>query len=757
MKTLKISVLLLISIFFLAKDASEIKGCVGEVYDPDDMSYNFYDQTINGQFLFYPFLFSFHTYFNQYADTTGDYNTGEWLMEYFNNKVPEADISSLVYHEKISSLILVRKMLKGRKINVDTIVGENRCYKWIIARSDTDLIDYLIYAKQKQPLEPYWDWQSMKMIKPEGPDYNKASKEGFYLYKKTKSPFLKLKYGFQLTRMAQYSGNYDDCVKRYNELVFPYKKWTYTKFRALCHKAGALQAKEENVVSSYLFSYVFDRSPAYKMTALAGFNINTDEEFKECLSLCQDNREKTTLYLMRGIAPYANGLEELEEIYKIDPFSDQIDILLSREIKMLEIDFLNLNPPDAYNYDLTWLGKYDVSYLRQIRSFMAKIIKNWQAARKTEAPVFWQISDGYLALYDKDFISSEKTISVLRTRKDLKKWESDALNSMQIAMDVTLLDNPDRKKIEHIFKEYKNAGIVTEYGENARSDSRFRYFLDKLANLYGNSGDTAMSYLCGYEFNDLYYYGPNSKIVDGILAWRARKDLNSFEIFLLRRGGNENQVNEMKGTILLAEGNPDEAVTYFKKVAGQSIIPRSFYIEAKPFDFYYSDNVDDDDSLYSSEENYSKAAISKLKYAEQLILLKKEAMKKGEKAAVANYKLGNACYNTTWYGHAWMALAYSRSVVGPGPYIELSDALKYYKRALQLTKDKELAAKCAFMAAKCELYPVLNWDWNYKILHENNKNVCGWYDKLKNDYSKTEFYKEMISECGYLRDYVSGY
>lgn len=763
MKTWKIFVLILISIITLLKDVPEIKGCAGGDFDPDGSSYNFYDQTLNGQQAYYPFLFSFHTYFPNYTDTAGDYNCAEWMMEYFENKVPENDIATIVYTDPLPSLKLIRRFLKGEKLKIDSIVKENKCYQRIISTVDTDFMDYIIYARLNQPQTAYYDWTLDKQIEPEFPDYGKTVKDGLRLYKKSKSAFLKLKYGFQLTRLSHYAGRYDDCIKWYNEMVLPYKNWNYTKYRSLCHKAGALEESGDMVTSTYLFSYVFDRSPAFKMIALQGYKIKTNEDFNACLKLCREKREKTTLYLMRGLAPFANGLEEMEEIYKIDPFSNQIDILLSREIKMLEIDYLNISPPSENEFsDLTYLGQYDISYLRQMRFFLAKLTKNWQTEKKTMEPAFWQISSAYLALYDKEFDVVDEYLLKLKNVPGLNSWEKTAIRNIQIAREVSALNSIDRNEIDRIFKDYQNAEIIkaNEDGGTGFDDSRFRYFMDKLAVLYGNSGDTAMSFLCRYSFNDLYW-SENAAVLDGIMKWKERKDLNSFEKFMLVRGGTNDQNNEMKGSMLLTADKPEEALKYFRKVGAVFVNSNlgsgrnsGFYILAKPFDFYHADNVEDDDSLYEAPEMFEKNAMTKLDYAEKLISLKKEANKKGEKAAIANFKLGNAYYNTTWYGHAWMATSYYRSAAGAAPFCDLNTSLKYFLIAMAMTKDKELAAKCAYMAAKCELMPALSSDWNYKILHSDCPKICLYYDKLKNDYSETAFYKEMIRECSYLRDYV---
>jgi len=90
--------------------------------------------------------------------------------------------------------------------------------------------------------------------------------------------------------------------------------------------------------------------------------------------------------------------------------------------------------------------------------------------------------------------------------------------------------------------------------------------------------------------------------------------------------------------------------------------------------------------------------------------------------------------------------------------MDCSRALVEYLEGLKIAKetgDMELAAKCCFMAAKCE-------QDNYYLLGKRDialKNLsyrtC--FRIMKKDYSTTEFYRDALKECGYLSDFVNKY
>ena len=86
----------------------------------------------------------------------------------------------------------------------------------------------------------------------------------------------------------------------------------------------------------------------------------------------------------------------------------------------------------------------------------------------------------------------------------------------------------------------------------------------------------------------------------------------------------------------------------------------------------------------------------------------------------------------------------------------------YYQKALAFAKTSEQKAKCHYMIAKCERNEYYN---NYYI--QGNVKMSPWpsseinfiawegFKTLKSKYSKTQYYQEVIKECGYFKTYVS--
>jgi len=68
----------------------------------------------------------------------------------------------------------------------------------------------------------------------------------------------------------------------------------------------------------------------------------------------------------------------------------------------------------------------------------------------------------------------------------------------------------------------------------------------------------------------------------------------------------------------------------------------------------------------------------------------------------------------------------------------------YLMKALDLSRDKELKAKILFKLSETDLY------MGYDGLENNRKK---WYAELAK-YDKTDYYQEVIEECGYFKHFV---
>ena len=93
-------------------------------------------------------------------------------------------------------------------------------------------------------------------------------------------------------------------------------------------------------------------------------------------------------------------------------------------------------------------------------------------------------------------------------------------------------------------------------------------------------------------------------------------------------------------------------------------------------------------------------------------------------------------------------------------------AEEYYKKAFDLTKDRNFKARCLFMMAKCDQKQIPVPSWDNARDYDDYQNQQKAYSKrivansaifptLAKEYATTPFYKEAYNTCSYLKDFVN--
>jgi hypothetical protein len=170
--------------------------------------------------------------------------------------------------------------------------------------------------------------------------------------------------------------------------------------------------------------------------------------------------------------------------------------------------------------------------------------------------------------------------------------------------------------------------------------------------------------------------------------------------------------------------------------------------------------------FYSKEEPDYENPWDKLTLAKKLQIHYEKA--KSNNSAIDYYNLGIAYYNLSYYSDSWKFLAYDRCTTTPNGFTDNTIAMNFLNKALSIgLGNRELEAKAHFMAARCELnlftqnYGEIqdNYDDNLnfdKFLFDINQ--IGFqknFNLLKNSYSNTRFYREIVSECMYFNYYLN--
>jgi hypothetical protein len=751
-----------------------VKGCGGWYDEPTEYYYfnqaPFFTNKEFSEYLFSPInLF----YCNKEVKNM---NVDSW-KKYFQDVPEEYDIDEFVYKYTYDQVAKVKYVIlqKSRYFPGDPEL-RNTLVNYVVKTRNIPFVEYMLWAKRNESVYnngPYkWYWSDRK--EPDTSEILTLMAGNENMINNTGDNFLKRRYAFQAIKLAHLAKKYELCIQLYDKYFAESKTNDYIKYRAMMHKAGSLITLGKKARGTYLFMMVFDKLPDQRDIAYQNYEIENEEDFNTCLGYCKTDHEKAMLYVLRGIQPYALTLESMRAIYKLDPKSEFLNLLLVREVAQLEANFMSSNTNSAKDIKFDdYTPVRSIDYFYEVRRFIDSCITD----NKVVTPYAWLIAGGYLAMYDHD-PKAHDYVSKLKNM-ELTSDAANALTALELAVAVNELNKVDEKKINQLYLKYKNTGYFRPSGDNEYwsgppsyligneyydffSGTR-SYLIDKVAYLYRQKGDTALAeiYLRNYtawDFHDksrkqLYY-------VQRVLDFIDKKNKTEFETFMCPGDSRSKAIFlEYKGTILLGQNRLEEAIKTFRQInSAEFENSYVFYINRDPFEETMVSWPACKDSLGWGRADWPKV-MSKLEYAEKLLNLEKIAKGSGEEAAKANFLLGNAYYNTTYFGKAWMALTYYRSNSYYGddfPYSNCSHALEHFDKAMKMTRLREFAAKCCFMAAKCEQNQyTLEGDIYWKRIIWNDKRT--YFATLHDNYSNTKYYQECIRECSYFRYYVNSF
>jgi hypothetical protein len=220
---------------------------------------------------------------------------------------------------------------------------------------------------------------------------------------------------------------------------------------------------------------------------------------------------------------------------------------------------------------------------------------------------------------------------------------------------------------------------------------------------------------------------------------------------------------DLQGTIAFREDKLKTALAYFKK------LPADYWEANYYFSDYLNKNPIAEDFVWEENDDQNEAFCNKIKILEDLITLKTSAEK--TKNPSDYQKLGNAYYNFTHLGNAWMMFSYGNymdeldegnksgywtysfypnSETHFATYYGCERAANYYQKAFNAAKnDTEAKAKAAAMLAYCqEMKRIATNRMEGKSAAISDDYLASWNQEYKN----TETAKMLAMSCSSAED-----
>jgi hypothetical protein len=681
-----------------------------------------------------------------------DDNIGEWRGRFCD--IPDsADIDYVIYEATQDELADLREATSTRFKNKEIYYQlEKNTFAQVIKQNGcTDVVDYLLFAK------------SVEKYCVKGDEWSETPKDvaqmffwinqGRQQFKNTKSPFLKLRYAYQMVRLAHYAKDYQAVLRIYDDVMPKTEKInSIINYWILAHKAGALKSLGKKAEAAYLFAVVFRYSPSKRRQAFESFSVTTENEWQLCLNYCRDNRERAALYAIRASYDKAHALEDMVSLYNLDPTNEHLEMLLIRETLRLEKVLIGHNVRrQRYAPEVVAKNK---QYCALFRDYVKKIAD----AKAVKNVALWRTTEGYLTLLVGNWRESLRTFQKARTIVNNDVLE-EQLNAFELAARIIGLQGTDEGMDSEIAALRKTDAYL--------SDPDFdNLFQEKMGSIYKANGNTGIAFLCDYQLPHLEK-NPKLDLINNLIALCQKPTKSLFERELLMSGGNktiESQLWNIKGRYHLARFEMEAANEAFKNVPeaeqGKKYTP-------------FVDKIKDCVNCVQSDT----VLVTRAEFAQKMLDLEYQARMNMSNSSDAFFKLGLGYYNMTYFGNSSGLADYYRSGIswrylnsgnnayplsnfplGNAEMTDVSLALQYFEKARQLTQDRELQARCAFWCAKCEQ----NMFFTDKMSDYNvgGKNVPSVprqyrrYFKLLNEYyADTQFYKQAQTECKYFQFY----
>lgn len=773
-----------------------IIGCGGEI-NPYDYYTSFFHHELPDAKGYRPFFYSNYLFLYDENEPVSlqDVLCDEWV-DYCGADVKKEDVSTMLFKfdPKDLSAFYFSIEKKNNKPQPDSVT-RNSMARYFTRSNDLEALGYILFAKKAEPYVSgdYNNWEPMKR---DSLQMSKLIKNGLQLYTAAKKELFKLKYAFQVQRLAHYSGNYADAIRYYDDYVAGNNTKSVLQQLCISLKAGALFRTGKANEAAYLFSKSFSGTSAKRISNYLGFNwsVRRDSSRESYYSLCKNDREKADMILLFALGSPEPELKSLQEIFRIYPQSEALDVLCTREINKYEDKYFT---PFLRRQNGTHAGYYDWQFSIPDSEFVRRkaelapfsaFLEQAAAHPGVNNPGLLQTAAAYCHYMSGDQVKARQCIN------EAQKMKLTAKVKDQLMLTNILVTINEKNTIDAVAENELLPSIEWLRGKAMADNSRDNYWdysewksfyrnlmSEILAKRYHDQGDLAKETLAlgaaDFIFNNLSYLGGNgidflrnrlsSSDVEKLYALMDKTEPTKFEKYLFTNNSvRKSFVIDFAGTAYLREYDFGHAIDWFRK-GGQESIEK---INKNPF----IDLLNDVENELPADKGQST---SKLAFAQEMQRLTKLSLTDNRNAAKHLYKIATGMYNMTYYGHTWELVQYDRSG-SDGYYIPKDatafqkeyygcySAMNYFRKAMEASSDKNFKARCLFMIAKCGQKQVQrpryedysdNWD-QYEAAEKKFYSdfvKSPHYKTLFTQYRNTPFYKEAYKSCSYLRDFIN--
>ena len=716
---------------------------------------------------FDPFFLSLEDYYyadGNYLENSGrppqdskslkDYNIDEWSA-FFQGFVKTEDIEKIVYRINIDAVDSLSE-------DIDRQIAE-RGFSQKSKDSGLLVKSGLIYLKLAKQIEKAlyrdeWMWDSEPPEEKIVIDYKNKALTG---YKVNSNVFLKMRYGFQYVRLCYASGSFREGIV-FMEKEFRFKPEQGMMFyRTLGYKAACHVKLREFSQANVIYARLYDLGEVFKYEAFESFHPQKTDAWEVTLNLTNNNREKEVLWHLFGV--YADPLKGIQEISKIDVNSNLLPLLMVRAVQIAEINSVENNYFSSYELPLSENGQFEnytpdplYSWNSILKEQISDLISELLliAPRRNNDRGIWFMGVSYLYWLRKDIENCKKYSEMAAADAKGNKYLllQHGINNLLIGYEGTRIINEQTE--ENLYR------LITQVNSNEKNveanENAVRFVLRGLRELYLQSGNELMAEL-SEPHPEIYYTGAEK--IQVMIDFMNNTKKSAFRNYLLGRYFfSVDDLYDVQATSKIYAYEFEAAIAIY------NAHPKAGSIElaGNPFNYRKVDCHDCDHAMPQ------KVVYTKRSFAEKMIELKDKAENTATQAdeRANNYFLyANGLYNMTYYGNARRVSVtvvdfevmydnYNSTINNEKEifhYHDCREAELNYLKAATLNTKREFQAKCMWMAAKCEHNIWLETEYDEETTGDF---IAGkYFNLLREKFSDTKYYSEIIYECGYFCQY----
>ena len=664
-------------------------------------------------------------------------NTSDW-EKYLESSLSREEIEQCLFTYTAHEIDSLKKILSKSENNYN---------------QKRDFLSYLRVAKDAEVYgntNYYW-WDETR------PDYSKEAINLFPIIERnyqmsSGNAFMAERWWFQMVKNLYFQKDYERAIGYFNEYESQFEKNTFY-YRVLGYKAGSLYKLGKYEVANALYAKMLTANHAFLQTAHFSFHPMEETDFMATIDLCETSEEKCTAWMLLGT--YHDAVRASSEIYKLNPNHEYLDLLMGRILMIAE------------NKDLEWYDEPPRTVQNQAAvDLYSLMIKENKYAKKSKL----QSALGYLYFLNGDtktandhvgqaMISADKTdtlfynqlriFSVLLNAKDKTKHTKTMYDEFIWLRDATSYNR---------YYDYDEPVILsTEYVNPVlRVSGPFDYLVSELSNMYRSEGNVARAMCIQPTSNEMVD-------LPMLYDWRSflmKDPINDEERFLQKFSCLKlDQIENCIATIHTFNGDLIQA----RQIMQFSSSGSNTQLMGDPFSYRIRDCHDCDHQEFAECcEPYTK-----LRMLEEMFMWKDLLVKKPN--FLAAIKLGNAYYNLSYNGNCrrFSEVPYPSYGLNHSDeeedyyydwYVDMTSfnsevymAEDFYKKAFGLATNDEEKALATYLLSKCELVHFYNTDFG----SNGSDFVAGEYFPKLKQYEKTEFFDQVLNECGYFKTYYT--